>query len=554
MKIVSAKVKNFGSYRELEFHFNNQGLTLISGSTGAGKSTLCDIIPWILFGTTSKGGTVDEIRNWSAVEPTEGVIYLDNVTISRKRGKVNDLMYWPVDGVVTRGKDLNDTQKQINAFLGISADLYLSGAYFHEFSQSAQFFSTTAKNRREITEQIADLSLAKKIAENITSYKKDLKLELESLEKEMLLIEDRYVRRIKEEADYKKQYEAWQERQAAKIAQAKTNYHNFEDNKRRTIDKINASIAYESEEYNKVVQSVKHAKIVRNDLTADVERLNNEIENCDKEKCEHCGAPKQNEKRRQLVRTLQRFETELASVVADLKHYDMNLHRLEVSIKLLNDNLIKERNKENTWQKQYDELVNEVAGFAQGDPAITKELANKIEELTGDINILKTELSDLELLVDINDKFRGLLIKNTISMLQSSTNKFLTDYFDAEIRVAFEMTDSDKLDVTIYKDGNKASFTQLSKGQRQLLKLCFGISMMQAVANHNGVSFNAVFLDEVFNGMDETLKAKGFNLLQSLANEYSSVFAIDHSEELKSRFVNRYDVELVNGGSKINHG
>ena len=40
---------NFGSYEHLEFNFNESGLTLIQGPTGAGKSTLFDGPAWVCY-------------------------------------------------------------------------------------------------------------------------------------------------------------------------------------------------------------------------------------------------------------------------------------------------------------------------------------------------------------------------------------------------------------------------------------------------------------------------------------------------------------------------
>lgn len=556
MKILHASVSNFGSYKSLEFDFTNQGLTLISGATGAGKSTLCDVIPWILFGITSKGGSVDEVRNWTAEEPTTGSIMLDlngkMFQVIRSR-KPNDLAIWE-DGGVYRGKDLNDTQKIINSKLGISAELYLSGAYFHEFSQPSQFFTLTAKQRRQITEQLVDLSLPKILTEKVSIYKKLAKDYLEEVEKDLLLHEDRYKRRVQDEINTTKQIEAWHERQAAKIAQAKGNFENFENQKTVAISRISVSISYETEQYNKVTTSIKEAKGLRGELYEKAEYLADKITQCDKVTCEHCGAPKQNKERQYLVREKQRFDTELASVIADLKHYENDIKRLEASIKLLNDSLIKERLKANTWSEEYFKLIQEQHPYASGDQNETKELAKRIEGLVEAHDDTQVEISDLELLSEITNDLRGLLIKNTVSNLETQTNKLLNDFFDAEIRITLSVAEADKLDVQIYKDGNEASFTQLSKGQRQLLKLCFGISVMQSVQNTHGVSFNCVFLDEVFSGLDETLKAKGFQLLQGLAQTHDSVFVIDHSEDLKARFSNKYEVSLVNGESQISNG
>src|SRR5271166_6085820 len=154
MKILSCYVSDFASYEELHFNFQKQGLTLIQGPTGSGKSTLCDIIPWTLFGRTAKDGAVDEILKWNSTEPAYGNLTLEvrgeKIAVTRARGKNakdNDLILW-VDDKLIRGKDLNDTQKLINTKLGMDLQLYLASAYFHEFSQTAGFFTATAKNRR----------------------------------------------------------------------------------------------------------------------------------------------------------------------------------------------------------------------------------------------------------------------------------------------------------------------------------------------------------------------------------------------------------------------
>ena len=157
------EVRNFASYSKLVIDFTQEsGLTLIEGPTGAGKSTLCDIVPWVLFGRTAKGGTVDEIRTWNNREPTIGTVVLSlpdgKWEIVRTRGKSNDLAF-RCAGLqdLQRGKDLSDTQRLLNQKLGMDFDLYLAGAYYHEFSPTAQFFTSTAKTRRVTCENLVDL-------------------------------------------------------------------------------------------------------------------------------------------------------------------------------------------------------------------------------------------------------------------------------------------------------------------------------------------------------------------------------------------------------------
>jgi len=166
----------------------------------------------------------------------------------------------------------------------------------------------------------------------------------------------------------------------------------------------------------------------------------------------------------------------------------------------------------------------------------------KLEETVDDLNVLQ----------DATTTLRTTVISNAIRDVEYTTNQLLSDYFDAEIKVSFLAEDADKLDVTIQKDGNLCSYTQLSKGQRGLLKLCFGAAVMKKVAKYSSVNFRQVFFDEALDGLDEVLKVKAFRLLESLAIGYDSVFVVEHSSELKNLFHNKIKVQLVDGYSEIN--
>lgn len=442
---------------------------MVKGPTGSGKSTLCDIIPWIMFGRTSKGGTVDEVLSWPGNEVTYGCLELDNgINIYRIRGptaKDNDLYYSAAPMTIFRGKDLNDTQKLINNLLGFDYELYLSGAYFHEFSTTAQFFITATKIRRQIIEQIVDLSLAKKLQIAVSDKNKHLDKELNNISNEVNKLQynaDQLNRlQIVENNKAKK----WELDNKAKKSNLEASYDNFEKNRKKIISK----------------------------------------------KCNSCG-----------------------TVLLQPKE-------------VIDDS-------SNPYLNSIAELENTSNPHSGTVKDFTKEI-NENKHLSSSLKVkedsLKIEHCDLELLSDVIQNFRGALVKNTVVDLETSTNKILTDHFDSEIRVEFNIETADKLDVTIWKDGNQCSYSQLSKGQRQLLKLSFGVSVMKCVQNHHGLKFNSIFLDEALDGLDEILKVKSYGLLQKLEQEYESVFVVEHSTELKSMFARQFEVSLEDGHSVI---
>lgn len=481
MKIISVRLENFGSYETLDFDFQNQGLTLIQGSTGSGKSTLMDAIPWILFGKTAKGGAVDEILTWPGDKEVRGVLILEvndtRYRIFRSRGKSshqNDLHYRigtgdDYNGMI-RGKDLTDTQKKVNALLGLDVDLYLAGAYYHEFSQTAQFFTTTPKIRRQICEQIVDLSLPTKLQEKsaieLKAFKaqhQDVVTNIRSVESSLSSLRTMQTKELTRQSD-------WDKSHKSEISMLKKNVSDFEAAQDRRAKEISKS---------------------RN--------------------CPTCG----------------QSATHTHKPKEDIPN--PYIAALEITLG--------KTNPHSGATKDYTEQIGD-------DEYHLALLAEKLGETTNDI-------SNIELLQDVVSEFRGVLITNTILQVEENTNRLLTGYFNGELRITLDITITDKLEVGITKDGNTCSFTQLSKGQRQLLKLCFALSVMQAVGNSSGVSFDSIFLDEVMEGLDDNFKTQALRLLESLSSQYSSVFFVEHSETVKASVNNKYHVELVNGQSQI---
>lgn len=474
MRVISCNLRNFASYKQLAFNFNNQGLCLIQGATGSGKSTLCDAIPWLAFGRTAKNGEVGEVLSWPGTSVTSGALHVEVkdavYVIHRSRGpkaKDNDLYYLEVgveDGI-RRGKDLLDTQKLINNILGMDIDLYLAGAYYHEFSQTAQFFTTTAKNRRTICEQVVDLTLAKNLHIKLSAAWKGLKFELGGINDKIIELEHS-LQHLENTQKYESQREAkWNSDHEKTIAYCVRNYDRFEADRKKTITN----------------------------------------------QCRECG-----------------------TVLAEPKEV------MDTS--------------ENPYLSRLAELEVEVNPFAQGTKDYSIEILGKqyaLYDVKLELEKLTLGMDDIELLQQVTNDYRSASIANAISNIETHTNKLLSDHFDAEIRVAFTAEDADKLDVSIHKDGNRATYEQLSKGQRCMLKLAFSVSVMEAVQNHHGTHFNQLFFDEALSGMDEILKIKSLRLFETLAIEHESIFLIEHSEELKAMMDKKVTVELVNGNSQI---
>lgn len=561
MRIISGTAKNFGSYKELKFNFNEQGLALIQGATGSGKSTLCDLVPWVLYGKTAKGGAADEVISWGNKDMTKAVITIElglkrtmEVTRVRAKGK-NDLYFSLYDKSIynrgevipnPRGKDLADTQKLINSLIGIDYDTYMSGAYFHEFSKTAAFFISSAKERRAICEQIVDLTLPKKIQAELVIKKKDAKKEVEAAQGKLVrsqialdfltdtiyrlsAYETLYINeRSQKIRDYKKLRDTFEETQSKTLIGLHKDIQDIEI----AIGKNKANIDYQVIAYNeRKIKELQHKQ--------DKAGI-----------CPTCGGPVDHSKNNDLQKLILKYNLDKQQMATEAKE----LSQLTKELGLVKATILFETNRDNTYHTMIADLKLEKNPYTEQLDMETISLAKVVAEetlLSDKLAAAKSHLADLELLSEVTDTLRSRTIINTIDQVQDNTNKLLSTHFDAELTVNFEVVDADKLEVSIYKDANLCVYTQLSKGQRQLLKLCFGLSIMKAVSNNNAVKFNSIFLDESLDGLDDNLKIKSYTLLQTLALEYGSVFIVEHNEALKSLFPNRFIVTNTNGESTI---
>lgn len=610
MIIGKATAQNFQSFENIEFDYSNQGLSLISGPTGAGKSTVMDLAAWLLYGISSKDLAASEVMSWTAETNTEGTIEVTlpdgviNITRIRSRtSSQNDLFYIEASNPDTkiRGSNLLDTQRLIDQRLGVNAELFLLGSYLHQFSKSDSFFIAKAKERRETLESIADLSLAVRLAESASKARKDTKKELEA----QALHESKEKGRAEELArnivSFQGSKELYETSREIKLKGLQKSRDNFNLDLESKLDKLIAQLSQldkiilPEEEFtarNDQIKTQMRALLdVRSkhkvedkrlrDVQVELKTVARELNQLDslEGQCPTCLANtgdnvNLNEHKTTTthkVGTLRALEASQQKIVSDLEAalelddklkaaYEKlladkaNNTRLIDKFESLQAEVIGLRHAENHYQKQIEEVKAEVNPFDAKIVETEKLILDtgyRLQALSEEIKALEHRVASLTWLYDKSFELRGALMSKAVKEINDSVNAYLEKFFDASIRVFFKLTDSEKLDVEIFNNGYSCSFKQLSGGERRMLALTFSISLMKSAQNRAGISFNCIMIDEGLNGLSSDLKVKAFDLLQSLENDYSSVFLIDHDEELKNMFTNRFIVEKTGDTSTI---
>jgi DNA repair exonuclease SbcCD ATPase subunit len=611
MKITKVIAKNFQSYAELDFEYSDLGLTLVSGQTKAGKSTVMDAPCWILFGTTSKESAADDVRSWFAEEETVGQLRVELpgevLWITRKRGKrssQNDL-YFQVEGTLeqVRGKDATDTQRMLTERLGVDQELYIAGSYLHQFSKADQFFISKAKDRRETLERIADLSLPVMLGERASEARKLAKKGIDEVEQGAARLEGKFEAEGNAVITCSRDIDDWEDKYQADLNNLQSRSDGYEAAKAekvsRQVDKIEAlsKMIRPAEEYevrlNQVRKQIKALEAVAEQAREAARKLatcdavlrskKDEISKFSRDlgaTCPTCLGPANNSNRQAHLDELALDAEALALKYVELEDEVIRLDTaLEVQPKLQEafQKIAREQAENKTLINQMDAMRVQVLALREERNPYAEQIAEHrkqkgknpfiakrqklVEQQTrtreSQIELervadgLRERITGLTWLYDKSFELRGQLLEAAVKSINDRTNEILDRFFDAEIRVQMTLADSDKLEVSITNEGYECPFKQLSGGERCLLKLAFSIAYMRAAENTAGIKFSTLMLDEAFNGLDSSLKAKAFPLLQSLDEEYSSILVIDHSDELKQLFYKQFLVTKSGAYSQI---
>lgn len=575
VRFKNLEVEGFGSLiSKTTFNLDQQGLNIIRGKVGSGKTSIPSALFWTIFGQTLKGSK-SSVLTWPEIRPTgyagcKTVLTFDVNDIEyklirckdfkrqirvgdQKMKGANKLLLIQGDKPLHSEKGRIQLQKEIEKLIGYSPDLFKNSIVFGQ--KMKRIIEETGPNKKKVFEEAFEATFIKQAAENTDLEKKDLEKVLRDLQYQEDFNSDKLINKrenlkeinslLENSKEITKQYKE-------RIKELKAEQDSIRDLERiepgdldKKLNKVKTKYR-EAKEHN---QNISRAKEKVRDLKEGIKELK-ELLNRKGKKCYTCGSRLQpdNYQKMQdkLNKDLDKLRAELKVVKKEAKVEKIDTEKLDNKIQKLNteihkiashnQGIAKEKNRIPVIQLQIDKLQKSL------DELNLKENQKKAKTLKSEIETLKLTVKDIvKKIKKVNRsiEIKQWLLKDPLSNnglkaylfneLLNNVNAQLMKYSDIlGFRIEFGIdlsTRNKEFYQIIMLDNILIPYDDLSGGQKQLVDTSVAFAIHDVVSSIK--PSNLVFLDEPF----ESLGVDEIEIIAELVEEKAkdkSLFLITH--------------------------
>jgi len=564
-------------------NFSSQGLCLINGDNGSGKSSILMALEYLLTDATSNGVSADELvrRGEKGFELECSVTLSDGreIVISKSRIRDKSKTTLIVDGVDRSFSNKRDTQREIFNLLGISRKSLLYSSIFTQFSSS--FVDAPDSSRKEILYEFLGLDryegycqLAKLLAEECEKKVGNCSVEISYIREE--------IDKIKEEIEeYKVKSERFEEDRDRELKELKSRlaglsrietkeYDSKIEELRKKLsafnkDEIEARIDKIEDEIRITKDRIIETRLKKEEAEKRLKRVRNNICPILNRKCEILEEEWKDEvvKAEEMVSRLEKelvglkgYEDKLTKLLVKLEAKIDEAEQIEDEIESIEEEKrrVEVKNEENVrLAKMIKNSIRKIKNSCNIYDELIEKKKKTVKKLKKDIAEKKNILEELqEQLQYYNFWVKGfgkqgipnLEIERILGLIESRTNEYLSK-MAGSTRVRIESQSvlksgaaREKISYDIMNGINRVPVNTLSGGEKQRVKVADVLAFSDILRK-----FNFLILDEV---LDLSLDSKGaldvLQVLRKKAEDVGSIYVMSHKTELKGMFDNVIDV------------
>lgn len=266
-----------------EVNVDRQGLVLVKGENGVGKTTLFEALVWCLYGINLKDTTVDKIPTWEETRTksfrgtyvevglvVDGEQYFIIRTIAWSGGEGIGRDALTIKGVNTEGVHKKDIQAQVVSLLGVDAQTFMSSILFGQ--RMPKFVETDNKDKRDLFERLFETAFINdakvKAAEKIKDLDGEcIKFDAEVYNKtiEIEAINRDIVEQSRILGEFESNKKAKIEHEAQDVQNTEQEIKEYQDNIAETQEFIDA---WDQDEYDRLKKEYNAINVAYNDIRA----------------------------------------------------------------------------------------------------------------------------------------------------------------------------------------------------------------------------------------------------------------------------------------------
>ena len=546
------RYKNFlsagNNFTEIDFTASES--SLIIGENGAGKSTVNDALSYALFNKAhrniNKPALINSINNKNCVVEVEFSVGQFNYVV--KRGmKPTMFEIWKGDELINQDSHSKEYQKFLEQNI-----LKLNHKSFHQVvvlgsSSFVPFMQLPSGQRREVIEDLLDISVFSRM--NILAKEKSAKLKdsLNTIDYEITLVENRIegveqnianIESVNNQMKVKTQAKIEElefevKKEEAKEAEHQSTFDTLSENIKKTEAKLSKRLRelgkVETKMQSELASVGKATSFYMN--SAECPTCSQEIaEDIKDTKIKECDTRKE-----ELTTAIKLLKEELSKLNDEA--FKLNKEKLEAEdlgklISQHKSNVLAATREITSLTKSITETagVQELEDSRQALQAHRDELQEKRTEKHGLEEKAAYQRVIMEMLKDSGIKTK--IIKEYIPVI----NKLVNTYLEAlDFYVKFELDDTFK---EVIKSRHRDEFTydSFSEGEKTKIDVALLFAWRHIAQMKNSLSTNLLVLDETF---DSSLDNDGIENLMNLIRtfkEQTNIFVISHKQELHDRF------------------
>ncbi len=189
MILKSLYLENFLAHEETKLDFAENGITVLIGDNGAGKSSILEAIQFALYGSSSKGNTISQLVKWGRKKAKIELEFIKGgseykiereIVLTGKSHSQTAVVYKK-----EKGKYRLYYQKNINKELpkitGITQKTFLNSILVKQ-GEIEGLLELTPKKRAQVFEELLDMSLYQLLSEKYGERRRQIEKEITAIQ------------------------------------------------------------------------------------------------------------------------------------------------------------------------------------------------------------------------------------------------------------------------------------------------------------------------------------------------------------------------------------